>query len=256
MNDWTGYDWQLLQGTQEEPYVQMALEEVLLANVARGVRKPTLRIWEWASSSVVLGRFQSVRNEVDLEAAEELGVTVVRRITGGGAMFNEPQNTITYSLYVPEELVRGMSFVESYAFLDDWVIRGLRELGIDAFYEPINDITSSKGKIGGAAQTRRQGAVLHHAMLSYDIDADRMLQVLRIGREKMSDKGTKSANRRVSPLLDQTQMGRADVINSLTATFRPLHGLTKSEISPDERAAALELAESKFSSREWIYLLP
>ena len=256
MNDWTGYDWQLLQGTQEEPYVQMALEEVLLANVARGVRKPTLRIWEWASSSVVLGRFQSVRNEVDLEAAEELGVTVVRRITGGGAMFNEPQNTITYSLYVPEELVRGMSFVESYAFLDDWVIRGLRELGIDAFYEPINDITSSKGKIGGAAQTRRQGAVLHHAMLSYDIDADRMLQVLRIGREKMSDKGTKSANRRVSPLLDQTQMSRADVINSLTATFRQLHGLTKSEISPDERAAALELAESKFSSREWIYLLP
>src|SRR5690625_7993019 len=90
--------------------MQMALDEVLLNRVAAGERQPTLRIWEWASASVVLGRFQSVRNEVDREATERYGVTVVRRITGGGAMFNEPHNTITYSLYTPEALVKGMSF--------------------------------------------------------------------------------------------------------------------------------------------------
>src|SRR5690554_3804691 len=191
--------------------MQMALDEVLLESVASGDREPTLRIWEWASSSVVLGRFQSVRNEVDMEAARQYGVTVVRRITGGGAMFNEPQNTITYSLYAPESLVKGMSFVESYAFLDDWVLQGLRSVGVDAVYEPINDIASSAGKIGGAAQTRRHGTVLHHAMLSYDMDAEKMLQVLRIGREKLSDKGTKSARRRVSPVRDQSRMERSEV---------------------------------------------
>lgn len=256
MSEWTDYDWQLIRGGAELPHMQMALDEVLLNRVASGEREPTLRIWEWAASSVVLGRFQSVRNEVDMEAAEEHGVTVVRRITGGGAMFNEPRNTITYSLYAPEELVKGMSFIESYAFLDDWVIQGLRRLGVDAVYPPINDIASSAGKIGGAAQTRRNGVVLHHAMLSYDIDAAKMLQVLRIGREKLSDKGTKSAAKRVSPVRDQSQMERSAVIDGLLATFTELYGLEGSEVAAEERAAAEELVESKFATRDWIYLLP
>src|SRR5690606_11629361 len=106
-----------------------------------------------------IGRFQSVRNEVDEAAAERYGIQIMRRLTGGGAMFVEPENVITYSISAPPELVAGMSFVESYAFFDDWVIQALRSLGIDAWYEPINDITSSGGKIGGAAQARRFGAV-------------------------------------------------------------------------------------------------
>ncbi len=256
MSEWTDYDWQLLRGGAESPHMQMALDEVLLNRVASGEREPTLRIWEWASGSVVLGRFQSVRNEVDMEAAEEHGITVVRRITGGGAMFNEPQNTITYSLYAPEELVRGMSFIDSYSYLDDWVLQGLRKIGVDAVYQPINDIASSVGKIGGAAQTRRKGVVLHHAMLSYDIDADKMLQVLRIGREKLSDKGTKSARKRVSPVRDQSQMGRSDVIDSLLGTFTGLYGLEGSEISESERQEAEELVDDKFATPEWIHLLP
>ncbi len=256
MSDWSDHDWQLIRGGAETPHMQMALDEVLLQRVATGEREPTLRIWEWASSSVVIGRFQSVRNEVDMEAAEQHGVTVVRRITGGGAMFNEPQNTITYSLYAPEELVKGMSFIESYAYLDDWVLQGLRKVGVDAVYQPINDIASSAGKIGGAAQTRRGGAVLHHAMLSYDIDADKMLQVLRIGREKLSDKGTKSARKRVSPVRDQSQLGRSDVIDALLGTFTSLHGLSGSEVSDQERADAEELVTSKFATDDWLYLLP
>lgn len=256
MSRWTDYDWQLIRGEPEEPHMQMALDEVLLNRVAAGERQPTLRIWEWASASVVLGRFQSVRNEVDREAAERYGVTVVRRITGGGAMFNEPHNTITYSLYAPEALVKGMSFVESYAFLDDWVLQGLRSVGVDAVYQPINDIASSAGKIGGAAQTRRKGAVLHHAMLSYDIDADKMLQVLRIGREKLSDKGTESARKRVSPVRDQSQMERSEVIDRLTVTFDSLYGLSASEVTASERKEAEELVRNKFATPEWLYLLP
>lgn len=256
MSDWQDHDWQLIRGGAEDPYMQMALEEVLLRRVASGEREPTLRLWEWGSSSVVIGRFQSVRNEVDMEAAERHGVTVVRRITGGGAMFNEPQNTITYSLYAPESLVKGMSFVDSYAYMDQWVLEALRRLGIEASYQPINDITSPAGKIGGAAQTRRNGAVLHHVMMAYDIDAGKMLEVLRIGREKMSDKGTKSAAKRVSPVRDQTQMERSHVIDALVGTFTELYGLSGSEISGEERREAENLVEEKFATREWIYLLP
>src|SRR3546814_7903520 len=88
----------------------MALDEVMLDDVAAGRRPPTLRIWEWAGSAVVMGRFQSLRNEVDAQAARRHGIEVVRRISGGGAMFIEPGNTITYSITAPMTLVEDMTF--------------------------------------------------------------------------------------------------------------------------------------------------
>ncbi len=137
--------------------MHLALDQVLTEELDEGRRGPTLRIWEWASAAVIIGSFQSLRNEVDPEGAERHGVTVVRRISGGGAMFVEPGNTITYSLYVPGSLVEGLSFERSYAFLDDWVLGALADLGVEATYKPLNDIASPAGKIAGAAQKRLRG---------------------------------------------------------------------------------------------------
>ena len=253
---WQHHEWQLLRDQPTHPMMHMALDEVLTKEVAEGRRRPTLRIWEWSANAVILGRFQSVRNEVDAAGAKKHDMIVTRRITGGGAMFVEPQNAITYSLYAPESLVKGMSFIDSYAFLDDWVIAGLRSLGIEAFYQPINDITSTNGKIGGAAQTRRNGAVLHHVTMAYDMDPAKMLEVLRIGREKLSDKGSVSANKRVAPIKQQTNLPRETVIARLIDTFAERYSLTGSELRAPEIEAAQRLRQEKFEADEWLYLLP
>jgi lipoate-protein ligase A len=253
---WRSYNWQLLRGGALRPLMHMALDEVLLNAVAAGQRPPTLRLWEWAATAVVIGRFQSFRNEVDPEGAERHGVEVVRRITGGGAMFIEPGNTITYSLYAPAALVAGMSAVDSYAFFDQWVLDALASLGVQAWYQPINDISSADGKIGGAAQMRRAGAVLHHVTMAYDIDSAKMLEVLRIGREKLSDKGTTSAAKRVDPLRRQTGLPRAAIIDHMVETFRTQHGLTDSTITDAEWAAGQQLLEAKFGTEAWLKILP
>ncbi|MBX3142374.1 MAG: lipoate--protein ligase family protein [Trueperaceae bacterium] len=253
---WLEHDWRLVIDAPRSPVEQMALDEALTLAVAKGERAPTLRIWEWAANAVVLGRFQSVRNEVDPVGAERHGMNVVRRITGGGAMFVEPQNAITYSVYAPETLVKGMSFIDSYAFMDAWVIKGLRSLGVEAEYKPINDISSAAGKIGGAAQTRRLGAVLHHVTMAYDMEPAKMLEVLRIGREKLSDKGSVSANKRVTPLRQQTQMPRLDVIAALTGTFTAAYGATVDAVTATEAAEAERLVREKFETDEWLYVLP
>ncbi len=251
------YDWQLVRGPALSPLQQMATDQVLAEEVGEGRRGPTLRIWEWASPAVVIGSFQSVRNEVDLENAQAYGFEVVRRISGGGAMFIEPQAAITYSLYAPAALVQGMSFAESYAFLDEWVIHALRGLGIEATYQPLNDIASPAGKIGGAAQKRLgSGAVLHHVTMAYDMDGDRMVQVLRIGREKLSDKGIKSANKRVDPLKSQTGRSRDELIDHLVATFRTEYGLTEGSITDAESARVEQLVAEKFSTTEWLQRVP
>ncbi|WP_069114557.1 lipoate--protein ligase family protein [Jiangella alba] len=254
---WTDHDWHFLHEGPQPPALQMALDQVLAEQVGAGERPPTLRVWEWASNAVIIGSFQSLRNEVDLAGASRHDVTVVRRISGGGAMFVEPGNTITYSLYVPESLVSGLSFVDSYAFLDEWVVAALRALGIEASYQPINDITSPAGKIAGAAQKRLAGGVvLHHVTMAYDIDAAKMLEVLRIGREKLSDKGTKSANKRVDPLRSQTGLARADVIDRMVGTFRARYGLTDDALDEKTLRLAEELVDSKFGTEEWLARVP
>ncbi|MGW1198892.1 lipoate--protein ligase family protein [Streptomyces sp. NPDC002536] len=257
--DWHDYDWQLIHTGPQSPALHMALDEVITTEVAAGRRPPTLRVWEWGAPAVVIGSFQSLRNEVDPEGAARHGMTVVRRISGGGAMFIEPGNTITYSLSVPEALVQGLSFADSYAYLDDWVLGALESMGVKAWYQPLNDIATEAGKIAGAAQKRMvsgDGAVLHHVTMAYDIDADKMTDVLRIGREKLSDKGTKSAKKRVDPLRRQTGLPRAEVIERMIGTFRSRYGLTEGAVTPEEMARAEELAAAKFATEEWTARVP
>lgn len=243
---------------QKLPAAQhVALDEVIASAVAKGERGATLRFWDWPDSVVVVGSFQSLKNEVDSAAAKRHGVEVVRRVTGGGAMFMEPGNCITYSLVVPASLVEGLSFEQSYAFLDDWVLGALAEVGIKAHYVPINDIASEKGKIGGAAQKRfANGVVLHHVTMAYDINADRMLDVLRIGREKLSDKGTTSANKRVDPMRSQTGMERDAIIQSFMEHFQKRYDSQLSEYTEQELERSSELVDSKFLSPEWVNKVP
>ncbi|MCX5386522.1 biotin/lipoate A/B protein ligase family protein [Streptomyces sp. NBC_00083] len=257
--DWNDYDWQLIHDGPQEPALHMALDEVITAEVAAGRRPPTLRVWEWGAPAVVIGSFQSLRNEVDPEGAARHGITVVRRISGGGAMFIEPGNTITYSLSVPDALVQGLSFADSYAYLDDWVLGALGDMGIKAWYQPLNDIATEAGKIAGAAQKRMVadgGAVLHHVTMAYDIDADKMTDVLRIGKEKLSDKGTRSAKKRVDPLRRQTGLAREAVIERMIASFRARYGLGAGGVTDEEMARARELAAAKFATREWTARVP
>jgi lipoate-protein ligase A len=251
------YDWEYIPPFPLEPLEQMALDQVLAEEVGAGNRGPTLRIWEWAKPAVVIGSFQSLKNEVDLDNAAKYNMEVVRRVSGGGAMFMELGTAITYSLYAPTDLVAGMSFQDSYAFLDDWVIQSLRGLDIDASYKPLNDITSPSGKIGGAAQKRLgSGAVLHHVTMAYDMDGDRMVEVLRIGREKISDKGVASANKRVDPLKAHTGLSKEAIQDHLVGTFKALYGLRTGVVTEDEMARAKALAVEKFGTPEWLYRVP
>ena len=254
---WRDYDWQILHEPPVAPVMNAALDEVLTIAVGEGLRGPTMRIWEWNEPAVFIGSFQSLKNEVDEDETAARGAKIVRRISGGGAMYMEPEACITYALYVPGELVRGMSFADSYAYLDEWVLEALQALGINASYKPLNDISSPQGKIGGAAQKRLgSGAVLHHVTMAYDMDAEAMTQVLRIGREKLSDKGTASAQKRVDPLRSQTGLPREAIIDKLIEVFTQRHGATRGEVTEGEWDAAERLVEQKFSTLEWIKRVP
>lgn len=254
---WGDHEWELMLPKTLPTPVNVALDEVLTEQVGAGVRKPTLRFWDWEEPSVVIGSFQSYRNELDPAGVQKHGITVVRRVSGGGAMFMEAGNCITYSLYLPQTLVDGLSFADSYPFLDSWVMASLEKLGIKAWYQPLNDIATDQGKIGGAAQKRfSSGSMLHHVTMSYDIDADKMVEVLRIGKEKLSDKGTTSAKKRVDPLRRQTGMARSAIIATMAETFAERYGAAAAELDAEVLDAARERVNAKFGTPEWLRRVP
>ncbi|WP_166849298.1 biotin/lipoate A/B protein ligase family protein [Isoptericola sp. BMS4] len=254
---WEDHTFEVLRPGPMAPPTLAALDQVLTEELAEGRRGPTLRFWDWTERAVFIGSFQSLANEVDPVGVAKHDVTVVRRISGGGAMFMEAGNCVTFSLVVPASLVDGLSFEQSYAFLDSWVLGALADVGVEAYFSGMNDVSSPAGKLAGSAQKRLAGgAVLHHMTMAYDIDNDKMLEVLRIGREKLSDKGTRSANKRVDPLRSQTGMSREAIVDAFAASFASRYATTPSALRPEELERAGELVRTKFASPSWINRVP
>src|SRR6267143_5252703 len=214
--------------------MHMAVDEVLLQRVIAGLRRPTLRFWRWIEPALVIGSHQSVVNEVDVVAAQELGFTITRRMSGGGTMLCEPGRTITYSLYVPATAVAGLSFRQSYAALDAWAVRSFIALGVPASYREINDIISPRGKIAGAAQARRRGFVLHHTTIAHQMDVAIVDQLIRLGRDPIAARGVRSPVKPVSPLSWFTALSCAEVADDLEHHFEREFRTRPSRLSADE----------------------
>jgi lipoate-protein ligase A len=245
-------DWPVLPPLPLSAVEHLALDEVLLDAVAAGQRGPCVRFWRWTEKALVLGSHQSVRNEVDPAAAAELGFAVVRRISGGGTMVCEPAGTLTYSMYLPDSFVSGLSFVGSFRALDAWVVAALVELGVPASYRPINDIVSPSGKIAGAAQARRRGAVLHHTTMAFATDPAIVPRLIRIGRPTLEVRGPRSAEKVVTPLSMFTSLGLEEV----EAVLLGAAGGPSGTVTETELAAARHLAEAKYATPEWVHRFP
>jgi lipoate---protein ligase len=236
--------------------MHMALDEVLLRRVIDGDRRPAIRFWEWVESALVIGSHQSVANEVDLQAAASLGFSVTRRMSGGGTMLCERGRTITYSMYLPGEAVHGLSFRQSYAALDAWAVRAFNALGVPASYREINDIISPRGKIAGAAQARRRGYVLHHTTIAHSMDVELLPRLIRIGRDRVSERGVRSAEKPVSPLSWFTSLSCRETTRHLERFFAAEFTGRASQLSDEELEAARVLVAEKYGTTAWVNRLP
>jgi lipoate-protein ligase A len=248
--------WEVIPYSPHSAHMHMALDEVLLDEVIAGRRPPTMRMWRWTERALVIGSHQSVMNEIDTVAAQELGFVVTRRMSGGGTMLCEPDRTITYSMYLPESMVAGISFRKSYALLDDWAVRAFRELEVPASYREINDIISPRGKIAGAAQARRRGFVLHHTTIAHTMDVDVLPRLIRIGRSNMSARGVRSAEKAVSPLAWFTDLPCDEVARNMTDYFAREFRAQKTHLSVHEIDLAHRLVTTKYATAAWINRLP
>ena len=231
----------------------MAIDEAVFELVGAGKSPPTIRFWRWQPSAVSIGYFQSIEDEVNLDACKQFAVDVVRRRTGGGAVYHDYTGEITYSVIGPEE-VMGKGIHDTYKLVCGWLIGGLKNLGIEAQFVPINDIVTGGKKISGNAQTRKIGVVLQHGTVLYDLDVTKMFTLLKISQEKISDKMIKAVEERVTRISNFGNFSREEVYNALLQGFVEGKEWDFGELTSEEASLTKELAENKYKTKEWNFL--
>jgi lipoate-protein ligase A len=235
---------------EHDAYMNMGIDEAILESVRDGKSGPTMRFYRWKPSAVSIGRFQSLRKEVNVDRCAELGVDCIRRITGGGAVFHDFSGEVTYSVIAPLSYFPN-GIRESYKFVCEWVISGLHTLGIEASFVPINDIVVEGKKISGNAQTRKEGILLQHGTVLYDTDIRTMFSVLNVSAEKLSDKMIKSAEERVTSVRRHSNTSINGLYEALVEGFTKGKDFEFGSLSRGESTRAKELAEKVYHTDAW-----
>lgn len=244
--------WRLIDFERNPASMNMAIDEAVSEAVGKGESPPTIRFYGWGPSAVSIGCFQNVGEEVNVEACKELGVDIVRRRTGAGAVYHDRDGEITYSVICPLDMME-VDISMSYRRVCAWLIDGLSLLGIRAQFQPINDILVDGRKISGSAQTRRGGVFLQHGTLLYGLDPEVMFSVLKVGDEKMSDKAIGSMGERVTSVLNECDIPFELVLRALRVGFTRGKSWKPGCLSLVEGERATRLAKERYSTDEWTY---
>ena len=220
----------------------MSIDEALMETVGE---VPILRIYGWRPAAVSIGYFQSMNEEINSAKCREIGVDVVRRLTGGGAVLHEFE--LTYS-FISREYPKNI--MESYRWICDAIVMSINRLGFDANFVPLNDIVIADKKVSGNAQTRRNGVLLQHGTILLGVDVNKMFSVLKVPSEKLRDKIIKDVKERVTSLAGTTFDDMATSLKiSFAAKFESK--LITDALSTKEISRARWLANRKYSSEEW-----
>jgi len=242
--------WRLVRFEYHDAAMNMALDEAVSNGIERLTSPPTIRFYGWKPSAVSIGRFQSLEDEVDLDGCKELGVEVVRRRTGGGAVFHDSEGEITYSLIAPEDLI-SRDINASYQEICGHVISALAALGVEAHFAPINDILVGGKKISGSAQSRRNSVFLQHGTLLLDLDTKKMFRLLKISDAKMAGKNISSAEERVTGLRAYSDASKERVLAELQKAFTSGKQFSYCPWSGTELQEASRLVSERYANEEW-----
>lgn len=246
--------WRVIPLRIDDPFYSMAIDEAILKLNSEGRSPNTLRFWRWQPSTVSLGYFQSLEREVDMQSAAKYGVAIVRRLSGGGAVFHDHDGELTYSVVCrQEDLPRDI--MESFRVICGGLIKGFDRLGLEARFAPLNDVEVGGKKISGSAQTRKWGSVLQHGTILVDPDIRLMFELLKVSPEKISDKFIASVYERVTSLARELKKRPSfeEVRDVMCAGFADSLGASfeEGDLMPEEINLAEEL-KAKYASKEWL----
>jgi len=202
----------LIVNRSTSPSFNLALEEYLVKNFKDD---DIIMLWQ-NDSSVIIGKNQNAYAEIDLEYVKEHNIPVIRRLTGGGAVFHDLGN-VNYTFITDYN----EGNLDSFAHFAQPICSFLKSLGLNAAFSGRNDILVSGKKISGTAKTVIAGRSLAHGTLLYNADLTHLAKALKPHNDKFRDKAVKSVQSRVANICDflNEKQGVEEFVNKLSAFF-------------------------------------
>jgi lipoate-protein ligase A len=252
--------WRLLELETNDAFMNMAIDEAILRARIQSTVRNTVRFYRWKPSAISVGRFQDMEKEVQLDNCRKHNVDVVRRITGGGTVYHDARDEVTYSVIAKKEDLRAEEITAVYSRIYAGLAEALRILGIQADFnqgtsKACPNLTVNGKKISGSAQAHKRGVFLQHGTLLSKVNLDRMFTFIRVPWAKTRMQVVSVAEKRITSIYAELgkTVSAAEVNDALVKGFEKALDirLTRGELTVGELELSKQLCQEKYASDDW-----
>ncbi|MFC4388692.1 lipoate--protein ligase [Gracilibacillus marinus] len=233
-----------------DPHINLAIEEYVLKQFGE---KDSYLLFYINEPSIIIGKNQNTIEEINTNYVDENGIHVVRRLSGGGAVYHD-QGNLNFSFITKDD---GNSF-HNFAKFTEPVVEALRELGVPAELKGRNDLVADGKKISGNAQFTTKGRMFSHGTLMYDSEIEHVVKSLKVKTEKIESKGIKSIRSRVtniSEFMEEKLSMEAFKAHILKYIFNVdnLEDVPEYVLTEEDWANIHQLSKERYQQWDWNY---
>ena len=231
-----------------DPMINLAIEEYCLKYLDP---EETYLLFYINQPSIIIGKNQNTIEEINTKYVEDNGIKVVRRLSGGGAVYHDKGN-LNFSFITKDD---GDSFHNFKKFTEP-VIKALEKLGVKAELSGRNDIMADGRKISGNAQFATRGRIFSHGTLLFDSEIEHVVSALNVKKEKIESKGIKSIRSRVaniSELMDQKMTTEEFRKILLSYIFDTNGDVPEYQLTEKDWEKIHEISRDRYQKWEWNY---
>lgn len=232
-----------------DPRINLAIEEYLLKTM--DVEKEPVLLFYINQPSIIIGKNQNTIEEINTDYVEDNGIIVVRRLSGGGAVYHDLGN-LNFSFITKDD---GDSFMNYKKFTQP-VVDALVKLGVNAELSGRNDILAEGRKVSGNAQFATRGRMYTHGTLMFNTEIDAVVAALKVKKDKIESKGIKSVRSRVANISEflkdemTVEQFRMEILKSV---FGGEENIRYYELTDEDWANIHKLSEERYQTWEWNY---
>jgi len=252
--------WRLLKLETNNAFMNMGVDEAILRARIIGKVPNTLRFFRWQPSAVSIGRFQQVDKEVHVKNCRKHQVDIVRRISGGGAVYHDYDGEVTYSIIIATEDLGTGDIFAAYKQICNGLIEAIKTLGIKADFNPGDpkncpNISVNGRKISGSAQSHKSNVLLQHGTLLVDVDLKKMFTFLNVPWAKTCMEVINVAEKKITSVKQElgSSISMEEACQALVKGFEKALGISlkKGNLTDYEQKLTKKLCEEKYSTDDW-----
>ncbi|MDS9470309.1 lipoate--protein ligase [Sporosarcina pasteurii] len=232
-----------------DPQINLAIEEYVLRTM--DIEEDSFLLFYINEPSIIVGKNQNTIEEIDTDFVEKNGIKVVRRLSGGGAVYHDLGN-LNYSFITKDD---GESFRNFEKFTEP-VVEALSKIGVKAELIGRNDLLVEGRKISGNAQFATQGRMFSHGTLMFDTEIDTVVSALKVRKDKIESKGIKSIRSRVaniSEFLQEPMTIEEFRLEILKSIFGGEENIKYKELTDEDWENIHELSRERYANWDWNY---